>query len=111
MSNWKALVPLFLKPTGRVYAEPGFYYLVDTSAAGGSVTFLLPPSASTEPGDHMIIKKVSSDSGQIAVQPWYSGELINGQSAPWITSGVNQSHGYVPGCPATYGGAVGWVSW
>ena len=55
MSNWKALVPFFVQPTGRFYAEPGFYYLVDTSKITGNVTFLLPPVASTEPGDHMII--------------------------------------------------------
>lgn len=111
MSSQKALVPLFLQPTSRFYAEPGFYYLVDTSQYTGNVTFLLPPVASTEPGDRLIIKKVSADANGIAVQPWYGGELINGATTPWVTTGHNQSHQYQPGCPATYGGAVGWVSW
>jgi hypothetical protein len=112
VSSWKALVPLAIQPSGRVYAEPGFFYLVDTSlVAPGTVVFALPPVVSTEPSDHLIIKKISSDSGTISVTPWYSGDLINAQTAAWITSGVNQSHHYVPGCPASYGGALGWVSW
>jgi hypothetical protein len=111
VSALKTLVPYYIKPTGRVFAVPGFFYLVDTSGlpAGTNVVFMMPPSASCTPGDRMVIKKITSDSAGIAVTPWNT-ENLNAANAASVISTLNTSHMYVPGCPSTYGGQPGWVS-
>jgi hypothetical protein len=103
-----ALTPYAIQPSGRVYVQPGFFYLVDTSAFSGNVTFLLPPAASCEPGARWKIKKESPDANGIAVTPWGS-ENINGATTPQIIATQHTSHEYAPGCPAAYG--TGTVSW
>lgn len=110
VSDLKVLVPIAIRPTGRQYVIPGYYYLVDTSGYSGNVTFLLPPSASCTPGDRCTIKKVSSDANGIAVTPW-NAENLNGANTPSNITTLNTSHTYIPGCPSSYGGQVGWVSW
>lgn len=110
MSELKALRPVAITPTGRVFVVPNVIYLVDTSAYSGNVTFLLPPSASCVPGDRMIIKKMTSDGNGINVTPWDT-EFLNGDNNAKVIDTFRTSHTYIPGCPSSYGGKTGWVSW
>ena len=108
MSDLLALTIIAIKPTGRIFVSPGVFYLVDTG--NGDVTFLLPPSASCQPGDRMKIKKVSGDTHGVLVTPWNT-ENLNGANSVQTISTQNTSHDYIPGMPSAYGGAVGWISW
>lgn len=110
MSELKALIPYYIRPTGRVFITTGVYYLVDTSGYTGNVTFMLPPNASCVPGDHLIVKKITNDANGIAITPWNT-ENMNGANTPSVIDTFRTSHQYVPGCPSSYGGAAGWISW
>jgi len=108
VSGLLALTIIAIKPTGRIFVSPGVFYLVDTG--NGDVTFLLPPSASCQPGDRVKIKKVSADTHGVLVTPWNT-ENLNGANAVQTINTSPTSHDYVPLCPAAYGGQPGWISW
>lgn len=112
MSQLKAMYQLAvaLNGTGRIYLHPNIIYLIDTSGVGGgsvNVTALMPPSFSCEPGDRIVVKKMTNDSNGIALTAW-AGEQVNAGPAAVINT-YKTSHTYIPGCPAAFG--KGWVSW